>query len=195
MSLPCGTVCGGGVREGTLPLAQLLTGFLSLLPLPTANWALLVLIPGWVGLCMFQDPVGLSNELSCRLGVSPTAISTPTGVFSQRFEALFPHAGALGCVVCLAPQFFLPVYLSVNVGPPGPLWPGCPTGLDECLSPTGLDECFSPWLLDFHTVRFSGSSGCFLFLNLLLSFFWLFEEAYCIYQVFHLGWKSIAFVF
>ena len=33
--------------------------------------------------------------------------------------------------------------------------------------PTGLDECFflSPWLSDFHTVGFSVSSGCFLYLN------------------------------
>ena len=28
-----------------------------------SNWALLVLIPRCVGLCIFQDPVGLSNEL------------------------------------------------------------------------------------------------------------------------------------
>ena len=33
----------------------------------------------------------------------------------------------------------------------------------------------TPWLLDFYTVQFSGSSGYFLFLN-LLSFFWLCEE-------------------
>ena len=38
-----------------------------------------------------------------RLGVSPAAASTPTGVFNQWFEALFPHTGALGCVFCLAP--------------------------------------------------------------------------------------------
>ena len=47
----------------------------------------------------------------------------------------------------------------------------------------------TPWLLDFHTVRFSGSSGCFLFLNLSLSLFWLFEEAQCIYLRLHLGQK------
>ena len=47
-----------------------------------------------------------------------------------------------------------------------------------------------PWLWDFHTVRFSGHSGYFLFLNLLLSFFWLCEEAKCIYLCLHLGWKS-----
>ena len=40
------------------------------------------------------------------------------GVFNQRFEALFPCVGALGCVVCLAPQLFLPVYLHANVGLP-----------------------------------------------------------------------------
>ena len=39
-----------------------------------------------------------------RLGVSPAAAPTPTGIFSQRFEALFPHAGALGYSVCFAPS-------------------------------------------------------------------------------------------
>ena len=37
-----------------------------------------------------------------------------------------------------------------------------------------------PWLLDFHAVWLSVSSGCFLFLNLLVSFFWLCEEAQCV---------------
>ena len=54
-----------------------------------------------------------------RLGVSPAAASTPTGVFNQSFEALFPRAGALGCAVCLVPPPFLPVYLCANVGPRG----------------------------------------------------------------------------
>ena len=51
-----------------------------------------------------------------RLGVSPAAASTPTGLFNQRFEALFPRAGALGCAVCFAPLWFLLVYLCANVG-------------------------------------------------------------------------------
>ena len=63
--------------------------------------------------------MGLSNELSCEAGVSPAAASTPMDVFTQRFEALFPHAGALGCAVCFAPLPFLLVYLCVNVGPQG----------------------------------------------------------------------------
>ena len=47
----------------------------------------------------------------------------------------------------------------------------------------------TPWLSDFHTVQFSGSSGYFLFLNLLLSF-GLSEEAKNIYVHLHLGQKS-----
>ena len=48
----------------------------------------------------------------------------------------------------------------------------------------------TPWLLDFHTVQFSVGSGCLLFLNLLLSFFWLCEEAQCVYLCLHLGWAK-----
>ena len=73
---------------------------------------------------------------------------TPTGVFTQRFEALFPRAGALGYEVCFAPHrsswficaqvwgrgvlpatlpalfsatlsLALSVYLCANVGPQG----------------------------------------------------------------------------
>ena len=78
--------------------------------------------------------------------------------------------------------------------------PPCPPGLlattlPPVLStpPTGLDECFlTPWLLDFHAVQFSSSSGVFcLFLNLLLSFFWLCKEAKCIYLCLHLGQKLV----
>ena len=38
-----------------------------------------------------------------RLGVSPVAAPTSMGVITQRFEALFPRAGALVYVVCFAP--------------------------------------------------------------------------------------------
>ena len=66
--------------------------------------------------------------------------------------------------------------------------PGCPSLL--LLLVWVSVSSLSPWLSDFHTVRFSLSYGCFLFLILLLSFFWLYEEAQCIYLYLHLGRKS-----
>ena len=55
--------------------------------------------------CAHSRPLWVSPTTSpVRLGVSPAAAPTPTGVFNQRFEALFPCAGALGYVVCFAPR-------------------------------------------------------------------------------------------
>ena len=74
-------------------LALLSAGFQSLSPLPTiklgpsgadslggGEWACVPSRTLWVS--PVNSPV--------RLGVSPTAASAPTAVFSQRFEALFP---------------------------------------------------------------------------------------------------------
>ena len=59
-------------------------------------------LSGWA--CAHSRPLWVSPTTSpVRLGVSPAAAPTPSGVFNQRFEALFPRAGALGCVVCFAP--------------------------------------------------------------------------------------------
>ena len=54
-----------------------------------------------------------------RPGVSPADASTPMGVFSQGFEALFPRSRALGCMVSFPPPLFLPIYLCENVEPQG----------------------------------------------------------------------------
>ena len=74
-----------------------------------------------------------------RLGVSPTA-TTATGFFSQILRLYFPCTGALGCVVCLAPQLFLPVYLHTNVRPPDLLAAALPQVLST--PPAAVDECF-----------------------------------------------------
>ena len=59
-------------------------------------------LSGWA--CARSRPLWVSPTTSpVRLGFSPAAAPTPTGIFNQRFEALFPHAGALGCTVCFAP--------------------------------------------------------------------------------------------
>ena len=89
-SLGCDFVWGGGVLEGTMALALLSDGFQSLPLLPTRKLGSSGADSRVGGLCTFWDPMGLSNKLCCEAGVSPAAASTPTGVFNQRFEALFP---------------------------------------------------------------------------------------------------------
>ena len=59
-----------------------------------SRWAFVRSRPLWVS--PTTSPV--------RLGVYPAAASTPTGVFTQRFEFLFPSTGALGYMVCLTPR-------------------------------------------------------------------------------------------
>ena len=46
-----------------------------------------------------------------------------------------------------------------------------------------------PWLSEFHAVWFSGTSGCLLFFNLLLSF-WLYEQVKDFYLCLHVGQNS-----
>ena len=146
-----------------------------------------------------------------RLGVSPTAASTPTGVFSQRFEALFPpHWNSRLYGVCLAPlvcPLGCPPGLSAHecgtaqsashcLACPGPPAAALPLVLSAWLPSPPLLQVWmnvfslTPWLLDFHTVQFSVSSGCFLFLNVFLSFIWLCKEAPFVYLGLHLGQKS-----
>ena len=134
------------------------------------------------------------------LRISPASI-TPSGFTASGFEALFPCAGTLGCMVCLVPQLFLLVYPHTNVGLSGLPAAALSYVLSTlcCLFPPLLPVRMNvsfliPWLLDFHTVRSSGSSGCFLFLNWLLSFFWLCEEALFIYLCLHLCQKSQFFL-
>ena len=122
---------------------------------------------GWS--CACPRPLWVSPTTSpVRLRVSPAAVPTPTGSFNQRFEALFPCTGALGCVVCFAPRrssrficarvwgrgvlpAALParfsatlspalwVYLCVNVGPQGATrCSACPVRRRSESGPLGL---------------------------------------------------------
>ena len=97
--------------------------------------------------CAHSRPLWVSPTTSpVRLGVYTAASPTPTGVFNQRFEALFPRAGALGCVVCFAPPLLFPVYLFTNVGlhglPPTTLW-----GLPAAAWPAPFHNPPSLWVL------------------------------------------------
>ena len=163
----------GRVQEGAMALALLSAGFQSLPLLPTIKlgpWC--CFLGGWV--CVHSRTQWVSPMNSpVSLGVSPTAASTPTDVFSQWFEALFPHTGILGCLVChlvhqllpLLPAAALPTLLHSPllcwVCQPPPCRESSPPFLPVWMNVSSL----TPWLSDFHTVRFSVSSGCFLFLN------------------------------
>ena len=62
----------------------------------------------------------------------------------------------------------LAVALPAPFHSPPSRWISQPLPCHESVSapPTGLGvSSLSPWLLDFHTVQFSVTSGCFLFLN------------------------------
>ena len=165
--------------------------------------------------CVHSRPLWVSPMNSpVRLGVPPAAASTPTGVFNQRFEALFPGAGALGCAVCFAPLQALPIYLCMNVGPWGllvvalpalfvpqsvSLWvrPHCheshPPQLPISAPPTGLNEGF--FFISLVVGLPCGSIFCqfwlFFVFKLLLSFFWFCEEAQRVYLCHHLDFSKL----
>ena len=140
-----------------------------------------------------------------RLGVSPTTASTPTCVFNQRFEALFPYTGALGYAVCHPVHQLLPRWpaaaLSPSLAPQSATLLGPPAStccksslpwLPISAPPTGLDECFFFISLVVGLPYSSIFSQFWLFFvfKLLLSFFWLCKGAQCAYLRLHLGWKS-----
>ena len=129
-----------------------------------------------------------------RLGVSPAAFSSPTGVFSQWFEALFPCPGTLGCVVCHWVHQLLPC----------PPWSSSHR-LAQVLSaqlpvstpPTGLDECvfFNSLVVGLPYSSIFCQFLLFFVFKLSLSFFWLCKDAQCVYLCLHLGQKSSEQVF
>ena len=164
---------------------------------PQSNWALLVLLPRWVGLCVFWAPVGLSEELSCEAGSFSCCCLNLQEVFNQWFEALFPHAGTLGCAV------YCQVPCQLQLCPPrstichlagstsrrlvvSPLRPPRPISAP----PTSLDECF--FFISWVVGLLCGLIFCqfWLFFVFKLSFFWLCEEAQCVDLRLHLGQKS-----
>ena len=158
MSLHCDPVCGGGVREGTVLLAPLSAGFQSLPPPTTHNqiepfWCWFP--GGWV--CIYSRTQWVSSMNSpVRLGVSLTATSTPTGVFSQRFWGFIslhwspglhslsgtplvpPCLSALGCGTDCSTSHQL-----AGPGPPATASPWVLSArLPISIPPTSLDECF-----------------------------------------------------
>ena len=120
----------------------------------------------------------------------------PSKVFTVKgFEALFPAlepwvAWSVSLPSCSS--WFICTQMQDH--PVLQLLPCCESSPTCCLSLPLLQvwmdvSSLTTWLSDFHTGWFSGSSCCFLFLN-LLSFFWLCKEAKCVYLHLHVGQKS-----
>ena len=148
-----------------MPLAQLLASFQSLPQLSTSK-----LGPSgadfWVGLCTLWDPVYLSNDLSCE-GRSFSCCHNP-----HRF--LPPEV--LRLYFCPLEALVVQVSCTQSWDPPVHQRPlGCFSSLFQLpvsALPTSQNECF---FFNFLVVSLPYSSifcsGCFLFLNLLLTFF------------------------
>ena len=137
--------------------------------------------------------MGLSNELSCESGSLSRCRPNPYGHPQPEVQGLivcFASLLFLPVYLCVnvGPQG-LPATtlwdLLAAAWPdplpnPPPRWvrqlqPCCESSLPSCLSLPLLlfwisVSSLSPWLSDFHTVRFSVSSGCFLFLNCCCTF-------------------------
>ena len=141
--------------------------------------------------------MGLSNDLSCEAGSLSHCRLKPHRCFQSEalrfyFFSLEPWvAQSVSLPSCSSGFICTPMWDHPICNPP----PCQVSSLLGCPSPPLLPvwmnvSSLTPWLSYFHAVRFSGSSGCFLFLNLLLSFFWLCEEAQCIHLHLHIGQKS-----
>ena len=133
--------------------------------------------------------MGLSNKVSCEAGSFSCCLNPHKFFQSEVLRLSFPvlEPWVIWSVLlpscsswficmqmwdCLLHQPLPHPLLSYSCRPAVcPLQPGCSS---LPLLPVWMNvSSLIPLLLDFHTVQFSGSSGYILFLNLLLSFFWL----------------------
>ena len=186
---------GGAEREQWRPLHSPLDFSYSLC-YPQSNWAPLVLVPEWVGLCTLSAPVGLSNDLSCEAGTFSCCRPNPHGCFHSKVWGLFPRARALGYVVCFDPPPFLLVYLCTNVGPQGLLVVRLPAPFiphSSSLGPATATRVLSAPAARLRPSYRSGWMFIFYLLGVglpcptIFCQFWLGKEAQCVYLCRHLG--------
>ena len=174
-SLCLDALCGGGVREGTLLLAQLSARF-QLLPLLLTS----KLGPSGAdsqvgGFVCILGLVGLSNELSCEAGSFSCHLNPPrffqSEVLRLYFPTLKPWVSKSVLLQSCSSQFICTQMWDRWVRQPlrrphrpsssclatNPLCPSCPS---LPLLPVWMNvSSLTPWLSDFRTVGFSGSSG------------------------------------
>ena len=153
-----------------MSLTQLSADFQSLPPLPTSKLDPSGTDSQMGGFVYILGPFG-SLQYTLLWGWGCLLPLPLLQVFSVRgFEALFPHAGTLGCTVCLTPQLFLQVYPHANVGPP---------------IPPATTAAALPWVLSTPAPHLypSYQSRCFFFNSLAVrlpysSIFWQFSLAF-----------------
>ena len=148
---------------------------------------------GWV--CVWsRTPWAPPKDSPVRLGI-PLTTTNPTGFYTQMFWGfLFPSWNPGLCSLSGSPV--VPPGLSTHEW--GTDWstsshlashPLHPSFLSRLLFPVWINvSSLTPGLLDFYSVQFSGSCGCTLFSNWLLSF-WLYTEVKHIYLCLHLVQK------
>ena len=134
-----------------------------------------------------------------RLGVSPAATSTPTDVSNQWFEALFPstlepwvaRSVTWSTSCCLTSQLQLCPPRSTIRHLAGSA--SCRLAVSALRPSYWSDECF--FFISLVVGLPYSSIFCrfwlFFVFKLLLSFFWLSEEAQYVYLRLHLGQKTL----
>ena len=140
--------------------------------------------------------MGLSSELSCEAG-SFSHFRTPHRLQQEVLRLSFPMpepwvAPFVWLSCCSSWFIHMQMWHHQMLPCPAPSLPWLPTL--SLLTVWMNVSSLSPWSWDFHTVQFSVNSGWFLFLNFLLSFFWLCEEASCIYRCLHLGQRPDSWI-
>ena len=170
----------GRGREGAMVLAPLSAGFQSLPPLPTIKLGPSGADSRVRGLVHALGPHGSLQQTLLWGWKFLLLLPQPPQVLSIRgLRLYFPPAGALGCVICHLVHSLLPRWpaaalpIQLHNAPPHwvpqllPFWVSSPPGCPHLpLLPVWMNvSSLTSWSLDFHTVRFSVGSGCFLFLN------------------------------
>ena len=207
MWLHCDAVCEGGVLEGAVALALLSSAFQSLSLLPTIklgpsgadSWVgglvhalgpcgclQQTLLWGWEFLPLPPEPPQVFSFRGLRLYFLNTRVPVwnPHRVrcWNSRLRGLFPRTPAAASLASCS--FSHPAPQSATLlGLPGvALLRVLSTGLPVSAPPTGLDECFF-FISLVVGLPYSLISCQFwlFFVFKLLSFFWLCEEAQCVY--------------
>ena len=152
-------------------------------------------------MCTFSDPVGLSNELSCKAGTLFCCCNTyrflQPEVLKLYFPAQDPWVSCLSCSQVVPPGLSAHECGITQSTSCCLTWPGLSSCCGSSLPllpvsapPTSLDECFffnSLVVGLLYSLIFWQYWFGFLFLNCLLSFFWLCKEAKYIYLCLHIG--------